>query len=101
VCLAAWLVFAFARPDAVAARYDLRRFGCTDTALSLIRYELSSDALGELRPYLSGQREVIGVYLDGYLDQGIPAQYKGAGLRGFNYSLWQASETAKEYIHEK
>ncbi|MBQ3277086.1 MAG: DUF4173 domain-containing protein [Oscillospiraceae bacterium] len=100
VCLAAWLVFAFARPDALAARYDLQRFGCTHTSLSLIRYELSADALGELRPYLPGQREAIGVYLDGYLDQGIPAQYKGAGLRGFNYSLWQANETAKEYVHE-
>ncbi len=101
VCLAAWLVFAFARPDAVAARYDLRRFGCTDTALSLIRYELSADALGELRPYLGEERKAVEVYMRGYLDYVIPARYESAGVRGFNYSLWQASETAKEYIHEK
>ncbi len=101
VCLAGWLILAFARPDALAARYDLRRFGCSDTALSLIRYELSDDAVSQLRPYLAGDRESIDRYMDGYLDRGIPQWYEAAGLRGFNYSLWQANETAKEYAHGK
>ena len=101
VCLTAWLVFAFARPDAVAARYDLRRFGCSDTALSLIRYELSADALGELRPYLSERPKTVDRYMVGYLDHVIPARYESAGIRGFNYSLWQANQMAKEYIHEQ
>ena len=101
VCLAAWLVLAFARPDAIAARYDLQQFGCTDTSLSLIRYELSDDALEELRPYLAEGGGTLDAYMEGYLDRGIPAEYERAGIRGFNYSLWQANETAKEYIHGK
>ena len=101
VCLAAWLVLAFARPDAMAARYDLRRFGCTDTALSLIRYELSHDAVAELRPYLAENRESIAGYLDDDLLYIVPDTYANAGIRGFNYSRWQANETAKEYVHGK
>ncbi len=101
VCLIAWLVFAFARPDAVAARYDLRRFGCVEPTLSLIRYELSPDALGELKPYLNEKMHTVDKYMDGYLDKGIPARYADAGIRGFNYSLWRASLTAEEYVNGK
>jgi len=101
VCLAAWLIFAFARPDALAARYDLRRFGCGDTALSLIRYELSDDAVAELRPYLDTDREAIEKYMDGYLDKGIPRKAEEAGLRGFNVSLWQANKTAEVFENGK
>ena len=99
VCLCAWLVFAFARPDALAARYDLRRFGCSDTSLSLIRYELSPDAAAELRPYLGSGIRPVDDYMDGYLDRGIPGRYADAGVRGFNYSLWRADQTAEEYKH--
>ena len=97
VCLSAWLVFAFARPDAIAARYDLRRFGCSDTTLTLIRYELSPDALGELRPYLNQEIRAIDKHMGGYLDEDIPARYAHAGIRGFNYSLWRANQTSEEY----
>lgn len=99
VCLCAWLVFAFARPDALAARYDLRRFGCTDSTLSAIRYELSPDAIEELSPYLEGNAQDIAKYMDGYLDKGIPADYEAHGVRGFNYSRWRANLTAEEYIN--
>ena len=97
VCLSAWLVFAFARPDAIAARYDLRRFGCSEPTLSLIRYELSPDALGELQPYLNQEIRAIDKHMGGYLDEDIPARYAHAGIRGFNYSLWRANQTSEEY----
>lgn len=101
VCLAFWLAFAFARPDALAARYDLKRFGCGETALSLIRYELSADAIGELRPYLDTDREAIGRCMDGRLSEQIPRWVGEAGVRGFNFSLWQAGKTAEAYKNGK
>ncbi len=97
VCLTAWLIFAFARPDALAARYDLRRFGLTESTLSEIRNDLSADALPELDPYLDREALIVCDYMDGYLDQGIPQRRSQAGLRGFNYSLWKASRTAEKY----
>ena len=97
VCLAAWLAFAFARPDALAARYDLRRFGLSDSTLSEIRYDLSADALGELTPYLDRKDPAVERYMDGWLDSAIPQWYKKAGLRGFNCSLRRAAETAERY----
>jgi|GEM_PF-266721 len=97
VCLCAWLVFAFARPDNLAARYDLRRFGCTDSVMSTIRYDLSLDAVEELSPYLASQKRIIGKYMDGYLDQSVPEDYRNAGLRGFNYSLWRAHQVAEVF----
>ena len=97
VCLTAWLVFAFARPDALAARYDLRRFGLTRSTLSEISCDLSADALPELDAYLGPDALIVCDYMDGYLDQGIPQRSSQAGLRGFNYSLWKASRTAEKY----
>ena len=101
VCLAGWLLFAFARPDALAARYDLRRFGPTDSTLCAIRYDMAADALQELEPWLETDRAAIERAMDGYLDHGVPARFRDAGLRGFNYSLWQANLTAEAYTDGK
>jgi len=100
VCLAGWLVFAFARPDNLAAKYDLQRFGCAEEIMSTIRYDLYADALSELDPYLAENRAVIDKYMDGYLDRGIERQYASAGARGWNYSLWRARRTAQAYRQE-
>ena len=101
VCLIAWLVFAFARPDAIAARYDLRRYGCTASTMGAIRHDLSADAIEELRPYLDRNAHAVEAYMDGCLGRVIPARYEAAGVRGFNYSLWRASLTAEEYVNGK
>ena len=82
-------------------RRDWERFGCGDTTLSLIRYELSPDALAELKPYLDPRIRAVDQYMDGYLDKGIPAKYAEAGIRGFNFSLWRANLTAEEYKNGK
>ncbi len=97
VCLGAWLIFAFARPDKIAAEYNIRRFGITESTVSCLRYDLSPDALETLRPYLNENRPLLDKYMDGYLDRGIPERYRLAGARGFNYSLWQANKTAEAY----
>ena len=97
VCLTAWLVFAFARPDTLAARYDLQRFGPTESTVSAIRSDLAPDALEELTPYLSRDNRTVRDHMDGWLDRGIPQWYHEAGLRGFNYSLWRAAETGVKY----
>ena len=99
VCLAAWLVFAFARPDNLAAKYNLVRFGPDDPTLSLIRWELSADSVEELVPYLAAHRGDVSEELDDYLKHVIPDRYDHAGLRGFNYSLWRARQVSEEYIH--
>ncbi len=97
VCLCAWLAFVFVRPDALAARYDLRRDGCSISTLSLIRYDLAADAVPELRPWLDTDRAAIETYMGGCPAGGFPQQYREAGLRGFNWSLWQANRLAEEY----
>ncbi len=101
VCLAAWLAFVFARPDNLAARYDLARFGASESTVQAIRYDLGVDALEELTPYLETVPETIDRYMDGYLDRQIPRRYEAAGVRGFNWSLWQAHQTAEVYRHEQ
>lgn len=101
VCLCAWLAFVFARPDALAARYNLRRDGCTVSTLSLIRDELAADAVPELRPWLDTDRAAIEIYMAGCPAGYAPRQYREAGIRGFNYSLWQANRLAEEYDNGK
>ncbi|MBQ7738025.1 MAG: DUF4173 domain-containing protein [Oscillospiraceae bacterium] len=98
VCLAAWLLLCFARPDALAARYDLQRFGCKQNIMSTIRYEMSKDALSELQPYLDTVMDTSSTDLRLYLKEYIPAKYREAGVRGFNYSLWRANLTVEEYL---
>lgn len=98
VCLVFWLLFAFARPDALAARYDLRRFGPREDILLLISSELYSDGVEELAPYLE-DAEAIPEPLDRYLTQYIPYDYGTAGVRGFNWSLWRANRVSEAYTH--
>lgn len=50
--MALWLVFAFARPDAIAARYNLAKHGLDDTTETEIAYECSSDAIARCAPIL-------------------------------------------------
>ena len=99
VCLVCWLVFAFARPDNLAAKYNLRRFGPTEKNLSHIYWDLYADSIEELAPYLSMEDTEIPDYMDRNLRQYIPASYKNAGVRGFNYSMWRAYLVAEEYSH--
>lgn len=100
VCLVFWLVFAFARPDALAARYDLRRFGPREDILVLISNELFADGVEELAPYLENV-ETVPEPLERYLTRRIPEEYGAAGVRGFNYSLWRANRVSEEYRYER
>ena len=101
VCLIGWLVFAFARPDALAARYDLARIrderNMSNTCAELLS-DFSADAVAELRPYL-GNMGIRSKWMDTYLEATIPTRYQSFGWRCFNYSLWQANRTAEEYSH--
>lgn len=97
-CLALWLVFAFARPDAIAVRYNLSQHGLNDTTETQIVYESSADAIGALRPYFLQIREseTESMYLN--LTISVAHEYTARGVRGFNFSAWQAMRTAEDFI---
>lgn len=98
-CMALWLVFAFARPDAIAARYNLARHGIDDTTETQIVYESSSDAVGALRPYFAGieaRGEDSSTYRN--LTISVIRDYSERGVRGFNFSAWEAMRTAEDFI---
>lgn len=99
-CMALWLVFAFARPDAIAARYDLARRGLDDTTEALIAYDSSYDAIPALRPYASQIAE-RGTDSTAYLNLTVSVvrDYSERGVRSFNFSVWQAMKTAEDYVH--
>lgn len=97
--MALWLVFAFARPDAIAARYNLTKHGLDDTTEAEIAYECSSDAIGALRPYfadIAGRGEDSTAYLN--LTISVMQEYSTRGVRGFNFSVWEAMRTAEDFI---
>ena len=97
--MALWLVFAFARPDAIAARYNLAKHGLDDTTEAEIAYECSSDAIGALRPYfadIAGRSEDSTAYLN--LTISVMREYSERGVRGFNFSVWEAMRTAEDFI---
>ncbi|MBR6114968.1 MAG: DUF4173 domain-containing protein [Oscillospiraceae bacterium] len=98
VCLAAWLVFAFSRPDALAARYDLDRFGPTDAVVDSILSQYTPDSLAELAPYLEQIRGTRNEYFLSEAMESVHRQYRDAGFRGFNGSLRRAYETAEVYF---
>lgn len=98
-CMAFWLVFAFARPDAIAARYNLAKHGLDDTTEAEISYECSSDAIGALRPYfadIAGRGEDSTMYLK--LTISVIRDYSERGVRSFNFSAWEAMQTAEDFI---
>lgn len=100
VCMALWLVFAFARPDTVAARYNLARRGLDDTTETQITHDSSHDSILALRPYFSAidrHGEGATVYLD--LTISVPHDYAARGVRSFNFSAWEAMRIAEDYIN--
>lgn len=100
VCLAMWLLFAFARPDRIAARYNFERFGPTDAAASCAVYELSLDAVPVMTGYeYDGESSYFAEEWNGYLTQYVPREYKERGLRCFNISVWLADRAAEEYTN--
>ena len=97
--MALWLVFAFARPDAIAARYNLAKHGLDDTTEAEIAHECSSDAIGALRPYfadIAGRSEDSTAYLN--LTISVMREYSARGVRSFNFSVWEAMRTAEDFI---
>ena len=98
-CMALWLVFAFARPDAIAARYNLAKRGLDDATEAQIVYESSSDSIGALRPYFAGI-EARGKESSTYLNLTISVirDYSERGARSFNFSAWEAMRTAEDFI---
>ena len=97
--MALWLVFAFARPDAIAARYNLAKRGLDDATEAQIVYESSSDSIGALRPYFAGI-EARGKESSTYLNLTISVirDYSERGARSFNFSAWEAMRTAEDFI---
>lgn len=94
VCLSLWLVFSFAKPDRVAARYNLGRFGMTDDTVRLTLYELSLDAV----PVLAGL-DYDGAYSSewrGYQSSTVPRALDAHGLRGFNLAVWEAARSVAD-----
>ena len=93
VCLSLWLAFSFARPDRVAARYNLERFGVTDDTVRLTLYELSLDAV----PVMAGY-DYDGTFAgewNGYLKFTVPRRLEEHGARGFNLAVWEAARSAR------
>ncbi|MCM1150378.1 MAG: DUF4173 domain-containing protein, partial [Butyricicoccus sp.] len=91
VCLSLWLVFSFAKPDRIAARCNLSRFGMTDDTVRLALYELSLDAV----PVLSGQ-DYDGDYVSewrGYRQSTVLRALDAHGVRGFNLAVWEAARS--------
>ncbi len=95
VCLCLWLVFAFARPDRIAARYNLERFGPQDDVAACLLYELSPDAVPIMAQYRHSG--IYSLEWEGYLTKSIPRRYQQAGIRGFSFSLWEANKAAEAY----
>ena len=94
VCLSLWLVFSFAKPDRIAARYNLGRFGMTDDTVRLTLYELSLDAV----PVLAGL-DYDGVYAGewrGYKSFTVPRAMDAHGVRGFNLAVWEAARSVAD-----
>lgn len=92
VCLSLWLAFSFAKPDRIAARYNLERFGVTDDTVRLTLYELSLDAV----PVMAG-RDYCGTFAgewNGYLRFHVPRRMDEHGARGFNFAVWEAARSA-------
>ena len=86
-------------PDAIAARYNLAKHGLDDTTEAEIAYECSSDAIGALRPYfadIAGHGEDSTAYLN--LTISVMREYSERGVRGFNFSVWEAMRTAEDFI---
>ena len=99
VCLVLWLLFAYARPDRIAARYDLERFGVSDSSVSCVLYDLSEEAVPILLRYDLSETNYK-EELNGYLLSSLPREVKAAGLRGFNFSLWEAGNSMRKAINE-
>ena len=99
--LALWLVFAFAKPDTIAVRYDLDRFGVTDNVLECALYDLSLDVIPSVAASdLPKDGSLPGIWRD-YLTHGrIHQRYREAGVTGFNLSLWQAKRSAEVFTAE-
>lgn len=89
VCLSLWLVFSFAKPDRIAAQYNLERFGVTDDTVRLTLYELSLDAA----PVMAGHDYdgTFAVEWYGYLKYTVPRRLDEHGVRGFNIAVWEAA----------
>ena len=97
--LALWLVFAFARPDAIAARYNIARHRWNPETGFEITREWSLDALPALRPCFSDMRSSdTGGGCRAFMD-GVALDYSARGVRSFNFSAWEAMRTAEDYIH--
>lgn len=93
VCLSLWLVFSFARPDRIAARYNLERFGVTDDTVRLTLYELSLDAA----PVMA-DCDYNGIFAEewnGYLNYRVPRELERHGVRGFNFAVWEAARSVE------
>ena len=91
VCLSLWLVFSFAKPDRIAARYNLERFGVTDDTVRLTLYELSLDAV----PVMAGcdYHGTFSAEWSGYLSRHVPRRLDEHGVRGFNFAVWEAARS--------
>ena len=96
VGLVMWLLFAFARVDRIAARYNFERFGETsDKAASHAIYDLSMDAVPVMAEYhYSG---VHSSEWEGYLGSSVSREYQNHGWRSFNISLWEAYKATEDY----
>jgi len=96
ICLVMWLLFAFARVDRIAARYNFERFGpCSDSAASNAIYDLSMDAVPVMVEY-----DYHGMYSsewEGYLTHSVPREYEEHGVRTFNFALWEAYRATEVY----
>lgn len=93
VCLVLWLSFSFARPDRIAAQYNVSRFGVTDDIACQMIYELSMDAVPVMAQY--NYNGMFSQEWDGYLQHSVSRAYTEHGVRGFNLALLQAERAAE------
>lgn len=83
--LIGWMVFAFMKPDAMIARYNLSS-GRTEIDHSYWSRNLSTDAAPVIAEHID---EVPAEYLAYYTDR-IERAYEQSDVRTFNVSLWRA-----------
>ena len=97
-CMVFWLLFAFARSERIAAKYNFEHYSPNDAAAWQFINDCSLDAVPALRPYFDFVTEDNA---EGYFKLGIPDDYKCRGVRGFNISAWEAMQTAEDYTYGK
>jgi hypothetical protein len=96
VSLAAWLVFAFARPDAIAAEYNVRTLGMTGGVTENMLYDLSEDAVPVLARNIDGISDGVCRDIAVTRLREVYAEAEERDARSFNFSMMRAKRAIEK-----